>query len=202
MDLQALNIFLAVAHERSFSRAAAKVHRTQPAVSQAVRRLEADLGEELIDRSSKSGTLTEAGKVLQNYGQRLIRLVPPSHPFATHRQVTMEDVGTQAVVAHNDPSPARERVLRLFEQRHIALNMVIALPSLDGIKRAVELGMGVALLPRRCAVTELASGRLVALPVAGLSRRRQLTIVCRRAHRSHAANAFLGVADEKLQTKN
>ena len=295
MDLQALNIFLAVAHERSFSRAAAKVHRTQPAVSQAVRRLEVDLGEELIDRSSKSGTLTEAGKVLQNYGQRLIRLaeetesvmrdlrdlrrgrvliganeaavhtllplmgrfrqrhpqiavdvrrvparqiavevqqgsldfgaltfrpseggllevavgsdelvllVPPSHPFATHRQVTMEDVGTQAVVAHNDPSPARERVLRLFEQRHIALNMVIALPSLDGIKRAVELGMGVALLPRRCAVTELASGRLVALPVAGLSRRRQLTIVCRRAHRSHAANAFLGVAQEKLQTKN
>src|SRR3989442_12120063 len=74
MDLQALNIFLAVAHERSFSRAAAKVHRTQPAVSQAVRRLEADLGEELIDRSSKSGTLTEAGKVLQNYGQRPIRL--------------------------------------------------------------------------------------------------------------------------------
>src|SRR3989442_15936605 len=74
MDLQALNIFLAVAHERSFSRAAAKVHRTQPAVSQAVRRLEADLGEELIDRSSKSGTLTEAGEGLQNYGQRLIRL--------------------------------------------------------------------------------------------------------------------------------
>jgi DNA-binding transcriptional LysR family regulator len=292
MDFQALNIFLAVAHERSFSRAAAKVHRTQPAVSQAVRRLEADLGEELIDRSSKSGTLTDAGKVLQNYGQRLVRLVeetesvmrdlrdlrrgrvliganeaavhtllplmgrfrrrypdiaidvrrvparqiavevqqgsldfgaltfrpseggllevtvgsdelvllvPPTHPFATRKQVTMEDVGAEAIVAHNDPSPARERVLRLFEQHHIVLNMVIALPSLDGIKRAVELGMGVALLPRRCAITELASGRLVALPVAGLSRRRQLTIVCRRAHRSHAANAFLGVAQEKRQ---
>src|SRR5881275_2490895 len=74
MDLQSLKIFLAVAHERSFSRAAAKVHRTQPAVSQAVRRLEADLGEELFDRSSKSGTLTDAGKVLQNYGERLVRL--------------------------------------------------------------------------------------------------------------------------------
>src|SRR5213078_3328431 len=74
MDLQSLKIFLTVAQERSFSRAAAKVHRTQPAVSQAVRRLEADLGEELFDRSSKSGTLTDAGKVLQNYGQRLVRL--------------------------------------------------------------------------------------------------------------------------------
>src|SRR5437879_12192602 len=74
MDIAALKTFLAVAHERSFSRAAAKVHRTQPAVSQAVRRLEADLGEELFDRSSTSGTLTDAGRVLQNYGQRLVRL--------------------------------------------------------------------------------------------------------------------------------
>src|SRR5678816_4134520 len=74
VDLPALKIFLAVAHERSFSRAAAKVHRTQPAVSQAVRRLEADLGEQLFDRSSKTGTLTEAGRMLQNYGQRLVRL--------------------------------------------------------------------------------------------------------------------------------
>ena len=74
MDLTALRIFLAVAEERSFSRAAAKVHRTQPAVSQAVKRLEDDLGEQLFDRSSKSGTLTDAGRVLQNYGQRLVRL--------------------------------------------------------------------------------------------------------------------------------
>src|SRR5215813_1183144 len=74
MDLSALKIFLAVAQERSFSRAAAKVHRTQPAVSQAVRRLEADLGEQLFDRSSKNGTLTEAGRMLENYGQRIVRL--------------------------------------------------------------------------------------------------------------------------------
>src|SRR5437762_13151769 len=74
MDLNALKIFLAVAHERSFSRAAGKVHRTRPAVSQAVRRLEVELGEQLFDRSSKNGTLTEAGRMLENYGQRLVRL--------------------------------------------------------------------------------------------------------------------------------
>ena len=95
------------------------------------------------------------------------------------------------VVAHNDPSPARERVLRLFEEHHVPLHMVIALPSLDGIKRAVELKLGVALLPRRCAITEIASGQLVAIPVKDLSRKRQVTLVCRKAHRSHAADAFL-----------
>ena len=72
--------------------------------------------------------------------------------------------------------------------------MVIALPSLDGIKRAVELSLGVALLPRRCAVTEIASKRLVAIPINGISRKREVTLVCRKAHRSHAADAFLKVA--------
>ena len=290
MDIASLKTFLAVAQERSFSRAAAKVHRTQPAVSQAIRRLENDLGEQLFDRSSKSGTLTDAGRVLHNYGQRLVRLaeetesamrelrdlqrgrvliganeaavhtllpliarfrerfpdiaidvrrvparqiavevqqgsldfgaltfhpseaglleipvgtdelvllVHPAHALASRRQVSMEELASEPLVAHNDPSPARERVLRLFEQRHIALRMVIALPSLDGIKRAVEMKLGVALLPRRCAITEIANGRLVGVPVAGISRKRQVTLVCRRAHRSHASDAFLNMAQEK-----
>ena len=66
--------FLTVAAERSFSRAAAKLHRTQPAVSQAIRRLEEEVGERLFDRSSKDGTLTEAGRVLRDYAERLQRL--------------------------------------------------------------------------------------------------------------------------------
>jgi DNA-binding transcriptional LysR family regulator len=88
-------------------------------------------------------------------------------------------------------------VLRLFESKHVPLRMVISLPSLDGIKRAVEMKLGVALLPRRCAITEIASGRLVAIPVAGVSRKRQVMVVCRKAHRSHASDAFLQVAQEE-----
>ena len=74
MELSELQVFLTVAGERSFSRAAAKLHRTQPAVSQAIRRLEEELGERLFDRSSKQGALTEAGRVLREYAQRLMRL--------------------------------------------------------------------------------------------------------------------------------
>ena len=127
----------------------------------------------------------------------LVLLAPPAHALAKRKQVTMEEVAQEPIVAHNDPSPARERVLRLFEQHHIPLRMVISLPSLDGIKRAVEMKLGVALLPRRCAITEIASGRLAAVPVTGVSRRRQVMIVCRKAQRSHAAEAFLAVAQEK-----
>src|SRR6185312_9913834 len=74
MQLPDLAAFLAVASDRSFSAAARRLHRTQPAISQAVRRIEDELGERLFDRSSRDGTLTEAGRLLQDYAQRLLGL--------------------------------------------------------------------------------------------------------------------------------
>ena len=74
MQLQDLAVFATVAAERSFSKAAKKLHRTQPAVSQAIKRLEEELGDRLFDRSSRDGTLTEAGRLLQDYAQRLLGL--------------------------------------------------------------------------------------------------------------------------------
>jgi DNA-binding transcriptional LysR family regulator len=283
-----LRVFCTVAAERSFSRAARKLRRTQPAVSQAIRRLETAAGERLIDRSSRDGTLTDAGQLLLEYGTRLLHLadeasmavgalrevrkgrvligandggvypvlpliaafqaqypsivvdvrriaarqmaqevllrsvdvgvltfnpperelqsivvaidelvllVRPDHPFARRPQITMEEIGQQIVIAHNDPSPTREQVLRLYEQRHAALNIRLALPSLDGIKRAVEMGLGVALLPRRCAQGEIKRGDLVAVQVPELRSPRQVRLVHRRdAGLSHAAKAFVDLA--------
>ena len=285
MTLEDLRVFAVVAAERSFSRAARKLRRTQPAVSQAIRRLEDDAGERLIDRSSRDGTLTDAGELLLDYATRLLRLadeaagavadlrdvrkgrvliganeagvhtmlpliaafhrahpavlvdvrriharqmaqeillrtvdfglltfnpperelmsivvgsdelvllVKPGHPLADRKQITMEEMGRQTVIAHNDPSPARERVLRIYEQRHAPLNIRASLPSLDGIKRAVEMGLGVALLPRRCATTEIARGQLIEVRVPELRSPRTLRLVYRReGGLSHAAQAFL-----------
>jgi len=79
MDINQLEVFLAVAQEKSFSRAAETLHRTQPAVSQAIRRLETELGESLFDRSSKDGTLTAAGRVLFDFAQQMMNLRHHAH---------------------------------------------------------------------------------------------------------------------------
>src|SRR5256712_3453417 len=79
MDINQLEVFLGVAHEKSFSRAAEALHRTQPAVSQAIRRLEAELGETLFDRSSKDGTLTAAGRVLLDFAHEMLNLRQQAH---------------------------------------------------------------------------------------------------------------------------
>ena len=74
MELSQLETFLAVAEEQSFSGAAARLHRTQPAVSQAVRKLEEEVGEQLFDRAARDGSLTAAGDLLREYAVRLLAL--------------------------------------------------------------------------------------------------------------------------------
>jgi DNA-binding transcriptional LysR family regulator len=74
MDLNQLETFLAVLDNGSFSRAAERLNRTQPAVSLAIKRLEVEVGESLFDRTSKGGTLTEAGRSLGSYARRMLNL--------------------------------------------------------------------------------------------------------------------------------
>lgn len=74
MDFTQLETLLAVAEEKGFSRAAARLHRTQPAVSQTIHKLEDDLGELLFDRRSREANLTTAGEVLCEYARRLLKL--------------------------------------------------------------------------------------------------------------------------------
>lgn len=74
MDLPTLAVFRTVATEKSFSRAAVKLARTQPAVSLAVQRLEQALGEALIDRSGRLLRLTDAGQVVLDHARRFDNL--------------------------------------------------------------------------------------------------------------------------------
>ena len=74
MEWYSLQVFRAVATEGSFSRAAEKLYRTQPAVSLAVQRLESELGERLIDRSGRRLLLTDAGRLVLDYARRFDNL--------------------------------------------------------------------------------------------------------------------------------
>ena len=74
MEMAQLEYFSRVVQEKSFSKAADKVFRTQPAVSIAIRRLEEEIGLPLLDRTQKTPVLTEAGKVVYDYAQRILGL--------------------------------------------------------------------------------------------------------------------------------
>jgi DNA-binding transcriptional LysR family regulator len=72
MDLRSLRYFVAVAEERHFGRAAARLHMTQPPLSRAIKQLETDVGAPLLHRSPSGVTLTPAGAALYNEARDLL----------------------------------------------------------------------------------------------------------------------------------
>lgn len=74
MEFYLLKVFHTVATEGSFSRAAEKLGRTQPAVSLALQKLEAQLGEKLVDRAGRDLILTDAGRIVLDYCRRFENL--------------------------------------------------------------------------------------------------------------------------------
>ena len=74
MELSELRVFLKGCGRTELFARRHEAHRTQPAVSQAVRRLEESVGERLFDRATKDASLTEAGRLLRDYAERLLRL--------------------------------------------------------------------------------------------------------------------------------
>ncbi len=285
MDLASLQVFLAVVRERSFSRAAERLYRTQPAVSIAVRKLEEWVGQPLLVRGTGAGKLTEAGELLMEYAERMLNLrsearrsiedlaglrrgrlslgvnessihallpalarfrrkwpkvevsihrvysrdipreilnyrldigvasyrpsdealtaveflrddlafvVPPGHALARKRAVSIRQLGEENFVAHIVASPYRQRVIQLFAKHRVPLRIGVEMPTIEGIKRFVRMGMGVAIVPRMCVQMEVEDGELIEVRIREMRLRRELYAIFRRDRQlSHPAQAFL-----------
>jgi DNA-binding transcriptional LysR family regulator len=72
MTIRQLEVFLAVGQAKSFSRAAERIHLSQPTLSEHIRELEAELGVRLFARHPKSVSLTEAGRIFADYATRVV----------------------------------------------------------------------------------------------------------------------------------
>jgi DNA-binding transcriptional LysR family regulator len=285
MDLSQLQVFLTVAKEQSFSRAAQKLYRTQPAVSIVIRKLEDSVGQPLLARGARQVKLTDAGELLRDYAERLLNLrdeiqkgmedlkslgrgelrlgvnesaihallpalakyrklypgvklvmhrtlsrdipqevlnyrldlgavsyvptdqklaaveilrdeltfvVPPKHPLAHRRSVDIKELGKETFIAHNVESPYRTRVIQLFEKYRTPLHRDVEMPTIESIKRFVQMGMGVAIVPRMCVRWEVERKLLAEVRIRQMKLPRSLYLVSRRGARlSHAAEGLM-----------
>jgi DNA-binding transcriptional LysR family regulator len=132
----------------------------------------------------------------------LALIVAPDHPLAAKKVVSVRELGAESFIAHNVPSPYREKVVKTFEKQRTPLNISMEMPTLEAIKRLVEKGLGVALIPRLAAQTEIARKQLAGLAVKEMRLERRVHLIYRKgATLSHAAKAFLTVARGTDQIK-
>ena len=117
MQLKQLEVFLQVARQRSFSKAAEALYLTQPTVSAHVAALEEELGAKLVVRSTKEQRLTAGGRVLSRYATEILGLCQRAAQDV--RTATSSIAGTLSIAASTVPSQyLLPQVLPLLRQRY------------------------------------------------------------------------------------
>ncbi|MBZ5569219.1 MAG: LysR family transcriptional regulator [Acidobacteriia bacterium] len=180
----------------------AEFRRLYPLVKTTVERsLASRIPQEILEHNVELGVLSfnPEDPLLRSivvYRDELAFVVYPRHTLAKSKQVSIKQLGVESFVAHHVPSPFRAKVIQAFKRHKTPLNMDAELPTIEAIKKFVKMENGVALVPSLCLEEELARGDLVRVSVADLRLERRLRLVYRRnANLSHAARAFLKVAE-------
>jgi DNA-binding transcriptional LysR family regulator len=125
MDLVQLEHFLAVADAHTFTRAAERACRTQSALSQSIKKLETELGTRLFARDNGDVSLTESGRLLEDYAQRMLRL--RDEATRSIAQLQNLEIGTLTIAAHESAAlyllpNAILRFLQLFPDVKVSVN--------------------------------------------------------------------------------
>ncbi len=141
MELRQLDYFVAVAEEANFTRAAGRVHVAQPGVSAQIRRLERELGQDLLDRSGRKVRLTEAGAEVLPYARAALAAV------AGARLAVDELVGLtrgRVAIALVTSVPTEEldlpAVLAGFHADHPAVDISLVVANTDEMVEALQAG--------------------------------------------------------------
>jgi DNA-binding transcriptional LysR family regulator len=121
MDLRLLRYFVAIAEERHFGRAAARLHMSQPPLSRAIKQLEADLGVVLLHRSATGVTLTAAGALLYDEARTLLEQADQARARVAAAGASALTVGTIADSAEE----AGTRLAAAFRQQNPGVDVRI-----------------------------------------------------------------------------
>lgn len=138
MELRQLEYFVTVVEEASFTRAAAKVHVAQPGVSAQIRRLERELGQELLDRSGRSVRLTEAGAAVLPYARAALAAVAGARLAVDELTgLVRGHVAVGMVISHYIDVPA---LLAEFHEDHPAVEITLTEANSDQLIDALRGG--------------------------------------------------------------
>ena len=117
LELRQFRQFIAVAEELNFHRAAERLHMSQPPLTQALQRMEEDLGVQLFDRSNRSVRLTQTGTIFLEEARRTI--AQAERAVTAARQAAQGFIGFLRIVfVSNAMNVYLPPVLRLFHQQH------------------------------------------------------------------------------------
>jgi DNA-binding transcriptional LysR family regulator len=112
-------------------------------------------------------------------GDRLVLICPPGHPLAAHKRLRARDLAGHDFVLFERDIPTRRATDKILRAHGVAVRRVAEFDNIETIKRAVEVGFGVAIVPRASVVDEQRTGQLAAVPLAEAEWTRSVGVIYR-----------------------
>ncbi|AXI78341.1 LysR family transcriptional regulator [Peterkaempfera bronchialis] len=140
MELRQLEYFATVAEEANFTRAAARLHVAQPGVSAQIRKLERELGQELLDRSGRTVRLTEAGAAVLPYARAALAAVAGAREAVDELAGLVRGQVTVGTVTSLGPDIDLPGLLAAFHHDHPAVETGLTEDTSDRLVHAVATG--------------------------------------------------------------
>jgi LysR family transcriptional regulator, transcriptional activator of the cysJI operon len=129
---------------------------------------------------------------------RLVLICHPQHPLAAHRQVSIKKLHGERFVGYERDVPTRRAIDRVLRSHGVVVRYVSELDNIDTIKRFVEIGQGVAIVPEPAVRGEVKSETLCVLHFSDAKLMRQLAIIYRKGTNfSLAAQRFIDLLVRK-----
>lgn len=124
----------------------------------------------------------------------LVLIAAPDHPLATVRSLSLSRLAGESFLMREPDSETRKTIERFFMQQGVVMTTSMQINSNEAIKRSVQAGLGLAVVPLHSVALEVESGRLVVLDVAQMPLHRSWYLVHRQGKRfSRVAEAFRDV---------
>lgn len=108
---------------------------------------------------------------------QLVIITPLNHPLAEKSSLIADDLENQLIIMHETGSAPRRAIDDYIRTHNISLKIPLEISSNRAIKRAVEEGIGIALISRKVANEQIQAGRLKAIPISDASMYRKFYIV-------------------------
>jgi DNA-binding transcriptional LysR family regulator len=143
-------------------------------VYDAIENDQADLG--LVSYPKPSRTI----KAIGWRQEPMVLVCAPTHRFAKRQQVSLDEVAGEPIIGFDSELTIRREIDRVLCEHQADVNVVMEFDNIETIKRAIEIGAGVSLLPKPTVSREVETGSLAAIALAGHHLVRPLGIIHRR----------------------
>ena len=113
----------------------------------------------------------------------MVLICDPEHRFAKLERIELKALGGEKFVSFSSEIPTRRALDRAFGAHGVVVEHVMEFDNVETVKRAVEIGAGIAVVPQTTVALEVASGSLVAVPIDGAGLSRPLAAIYRKGRR-------------------